>query len=88
MKNPKDGTKTAMVLNHLRDKGEITVREMTQPPFYLNCPYRIIADLRDVYGIKIFDEYIEKSNKVEIAGKIQKVTTRYKRYFLDKFTGL
>ena len=87
-KTPRAGSKLNLVLNHLQSKGDITTREMEVRPFYINCPYRIIDDLRDRYGISILDEYITKTKRVKIDGKFQKVTDRYKRYFLEKLDGL
>jgi len=87
-KTPRAGSKTARVLNHLKTKGDITTREMEIKPFWLNCPYRTIDNLRDIYGISILDEYITKTKRVKIDGKFQKVTDRYKRYFLEKLDGL
>lgn len=86
-KRPKSGTKLALVLNHLETKGKITTRQMEVHPFYINCPYRIIDDLRDRYGLSILDEYITKTKKVSIGGKVQKVTDRYKKYYLEKMAG-
>ena len=81
---PTSSSKTAMVLERLKEKGEITAREMEVSPFYVNCPYRIIKNLRDKYGINILDEPVSKTKKVMVGGKLRKVTENYKRYFINK----
>lgn len=86
-KLPKEGTKTRMVIDHLLAGKDITTREMEVRPFYLNCPYRVIDNLRDVYGFSILDEPISKPKRVKIDGKFQKFTDTYKRYFLEKLEG-
>lgn len=58
----KEDTQECKVLRHLLEKGETSVRELTQEPFYINCPNAVIRDLRN-YGIPITDEWVTRENE-------------------------
>jgi hypothetical protein len=76
-------TKQEMVLEHLKKHGSITVRQMTGAPFYINCPYRTIDDLRGK-GYEIEDEPVPKITKTVKGGKTIKTTVIYKKYYMER----
>ena len=57
----KEDTQECKVLRHLLEKGETSVRELAQEPFYINCPNAVIRDLRN-YGIPITDDWVSREN--------------------------
>lgn len=78
-------TKAQLVWNKLKQQGEITSIEIIDIT-NTTCPHGIIRQLRKRYGYAyISDEWQQKTKKViGENGKTQKVTVRYKRYFLDE----
>ena len=77
------------VWEHLLKCGFITTRKMAVHPFYINAPHSVIRDLRKKYGAEmILDEWIKKTRKEYNGnGKEEKVTIRFKKYFLAKIEG-
>ena len=77
------------VWEHLLEYGFITARRMAVHPFYINAPHSVIRDLRKKYGAEmILDEWIKKTRKeFNGNGKEEKVTIRFKKYFLAKMEG-
>ena len=78
------------VWDHLLKHGSITARKMAERPFYINAPHSVIRDLREKYGASmILDEWITKTRKeYNGKGKEEKITIRYKKYFLNKVEDL
>jgi hypothetical protein len=77
------------VWEYLLKCGFITARKMAVHPFYINAPHSVIRDLRKKYGAEmILDEWVTKTRKVYYGnGKEEKVTIRFKKYFLAKMEG-
>lgn len=81
---PRVGTKMHSVYQYLKKVGTITTREMEVHPFYINCPYRVIDNLRDFYKMNITDEYITSTKEIEINGEKRIISNRYKKYYLKE----
>ena len=79
------GTRADKVWNKLQKDGEITSLEIIDMTS-TTCPHDIIRQLRNRYGYaSISDEWKQKTKKIKgLDGKIQTITRRYKRYFLEK----
>lgn len=79
------GNRADKVWEKLNKDGKITsieIIDMTST----TCPHDIIRQLRKRYGYgRISDIWEQKTKKIiGENGKIQKITTRLKRYFLNK----
>lgn len=78
-------TQNQKVWEHLNKYGSITAFEMFDKYFICHPPARI-RDLRKQYGYDVIkDEWlIKKKKEIDEKGNEITVTTRRKRYFLDK----
>lgn len=78
-------TQNKKVWEYLNKYGSITALEMFEEFCICHPPARI-RDLRKQYGYDVIkDEWlIKKKKEIDEKGNEMTVTTRYKRYFLDK----
>lgn len=81
-------TQNKKVWDYLQEHESITNYEMFEKFNICHAPARI-RDLRKLYGYNtILDRWITKTRKeYDGEGKEQKVTVRYKEYFLAKMEG-
>ena len=82
-------TQEQRVWEKLNKDGSITAIEVMNVA-RTTCPHGVIRNLRERYGYNTITDAWESKTKKEYTGggKEQKVTIRYKRYFLNKLEGI